>query len=157
MPYGSCRCALSGCRLPVTGYQATGNWERATARMSGGSRPEVVAARRAGLLDRDAMEHRDLRREAVPEPDGDHFRGGVGEAGDVVEAVVVELVDDRVDGLFQIGEIDQPAGGRIDLAAHGDLAAERVAVHAPALVALRHIRQPMGRFESKVLHQFHEM
>src|SRR6185369_17557627 len=53
--------------------------------------PEVMAARRARFFDRDAMQDRDERGEAVPEPHGDHLRRRIVEAGDVVEAVVVEL------------------------------------------------------------------
>ena len=65
---------------------------------------------------------------------------GFSQAFDLVEEIVIEAIDDRIDGALQIGEIDQPADGGIDRAAHRHLAAERVAVHAAALVSLRYMR-----------------
>lgn len=86
------------------------------------------------------MQLRDLRHELIPDPDGQEFRGGVFEAFDFVEEVVIEAIDDRIDGAFQIGEIDQPADGGVDRAAHGHLAAERMSVHTAALVPRRYMR-----------------
>jgi len=83
---------------------------------------------------------RDFRRELVPDPDREQFRGRVFEAGDFVENVVVEAIDDGIDGAFQIGEIHQPSDRGIDRSAHRHFAAERVAVHAPALVSRGYVR-----------------
>jgi hypothetical protein len=70
---------------------------------------------------------------------------------------VIEAVDEGLDGAFEIGEVHDPAQLRVERAAHRDLAAERVAVNAPALVSLRHVRQPVRRFEAEVLHQLDDI
>ena len=70
---------------------------------------------------------------------------------------MIELGDDRIDHPFQIGEVNQPSGERIDVAAHGDLAAKRMAVHAPALVSFRYVREIMRSFEPEVFDQFDEI
>ena len=86
------------------------------------------------------MQVRDLGRELVPDPDRQQFRSRVFQPLDFVEEVVIETVDDGIDGALQIGEIDQPADGGIDRAAHRHFASKRVAVHAAALVSRRYMR-----------------
>ena len=70
---------------------------------------------------------------------------------------MIELFDDRIDRAFELGEIDDPAELRIERTAHRHLAAERVAVNAPALVALRHVRQPVRGLEAKILHDLDDV
>ena len=67
-----------------------------------------MTPRRAGLFDRDAVQHRQLRDELAPDPDREQLRGRVLEAGDLVEHVVIEALDERIDGAFEIGEVDYP-------------------------------------------------
>jgi hypothetical protein len=70
---------------------------------------------------------------------------------------VIELGDDRIDGAFEIGEIDQPAGVWIDLTAHGDFSAERMSVDAAALMTFRHIRKEVCSLEAEVFHELDEV
>lgn len=80
-----------------------------------------------------------MRRELAPDPDREELGCRVIEAFDLVEQVVIEAGHDGVDGTLQVCEIDEPADRGIDGSPHHHLAAEGVAVHAPALVSLRHM------------------
>ena len=70
---------------------------------------------------------------------------------------MIELGDDRIDGAFQIGKIDEPAGVRIDFTAHRDLSTERMSVDAAALVSFRHIRKKVCSLEAEVFHELDEV
>ena len=116
-------------------------------------RPEIVTPRGAGLFDGDPMQLRQDRHQLFPDPHGHHFRGGVLQALDLIEQVVVEPAHDGVDRLLEISEVDQPTRSRVDLPTDRHLATEGVAMHAPALVPFWYIRQVMRRFESEIFDQ----
>ena len=103
------------------------------------------------------MELGQVRREAFPQPDRDRLGRRIAEAFDFIQKVVIEPRDERIDDPFEIGEVDQPSDPRIDRPAHGDLAAERMPVHAAALVSLRHIGQIMSGLESEILDQLNDV
>ena len=84
----------------------------------------------ARFFDDDAREVGEGGFEALPDPAGEDFAGGVFEAGDVVEVVVVELVVERAEGGVEVGEVADPAEGGVDVAADVDFDAEGVAVQA---------------------------
>ncbi|MNS16067.1 hypothetical protein D3C72_477140 [compost metagenome] len=66
---------------------------------------------------------------------------------------LVQRLEDRLD----LGEVADPAGVRIKIAAQMDRHFERVTVQAPALVAVRYVGQAVGGFESKFLENFHSV
>src|SRR6185503_1867594 len=84
---------------------------------------------------------------AVPEPLGKNLAGGVEEAFDLVQAVVVEPLHDRFGGGLDVAVVDQVALLRGDVAFDDDVEAERVAVQPPALVVRGERRQVVGRLE----------
>lgn len=98
-----------------------------------------------------------MRRETLPQPDRDRFRCGVAEAVDFVEEVVVEPRDERIDDVFQIGEVDQPPDTNIHRPPYAHLTSERMPMHAPAFVALRHIGQIMSGLEPEILNQLNDV
>ena len=109
----------------------------------------------AGLFYDDAAEIGEGGFEALPDPASDDFAGGVFEAGDVVEVVVVELLVERAEGGVEVGEVADPAEGLVEVAADVDLDAEGMAVQARALVAGWDVGQLVCGFETKLFEDFH--
>lgn len=120
-----------------------------------GARAVVDGSAGAGLFHDDAAEAFERGREAVPNPAGEDFTGGILEAGDVVEIVVVELLVEGTEGGVQVGEVANPAEGWVDLTADVDLDTERMAVQARAFVAGGHVGEAMCGLEAKFFKDFH--
>ena len=91
-----------------------------------------------------------IRGEPSPEPDGEIFECRIFQAFDVVEAAVIELVDDFPRGLADFRMVIEPAHFRVHLALDRNFHAETVAVHPSAFVPRRHVRQNMGRLETEI-------
>src|SRR5262249_10085160 len=68
-----------------------------------------------------------------------------------VEVVVVEADEQLAPGLIHHAEVDEPAGARVDQAAHLDLDLVAVTVDARALVPGRHVRQAGRGLEAVLL------
>ena len=68
---------------------------------------------------------------------------------------MVELLENRSESLFDVGEVHDPTQVRIGLAAHVHFNPERVAVQTRALVRRWDMRKPMRRFDLKDLEDFH--
>jgi hypothetical protein len=120
-----------------------------------GARAGVDGSAGAGLFDDDAAQVGKCGFEAFPDPAGEDFAGGVFEAGDVVEVVVVELVVERAESGVEVGEVADPAQGWVDFAADVDFDSEGMAVQARAFVPGGHVGQLVGRFESEFFEDFH--
>lgn len=103
----------------------------------------------------DAGEYGHSGFDMIPKPDGDALTGWVFKAGKVVEQIVVQLLDERIDDLFQVRKIHDPAELCIKRAIHIDAQAIGVPVDAAAFVVLRHMRQEMGRVEGEIFEKFH--
>src|SRR5690606_12095935 len=110
-------------------------------------------ARVAGLEDRDLRERRELRLHPVPDPLREDLARRVLEAGDLVQVPMIELLPERLPDVVDDAEVDEPSRLRIDGASDGELDLERVAVEAPALVTIRHVRQEVGRLEAEFVDQ----
>jgi hypothetical protein len=110
-----------------------------------------MTSRRAGFFDCHAVEAGDVLLDVLPDPHRQQFGGGVLETFDLIEQIVIEAMNDRIDGALQIGKVDEPSGNGVDFSADRDLTSEGVTVDAATLVALRYIGKPMGGFESKIL------
>lgn len=65
---------------------------------------------RAGFLDANFAELGQGRFEVLPDPLGENFGGGVFQAFDVVQVVVIETVVKGLESVFDIGEVGHPAG-----------------------------------------------
>lgn len=98
-------------------------------------------------MDDDGGEEGEGGFEVVVDPHGDDFAGGVGEAGDVVEVVVVELFDEGFDGFFDVAVVDEVAFGGIDGAGDDDVEAEGMAVEAAAFMAVGEGGEVVGGLE----------
>src|SRR5688572_8585397 len=133
------------------GRSRTMAWERT------GSASAIAAAGRAGLVDVDLGEQRQARLEPFPDPDREALRGRVVEPLDVVEAAVVERVEQRRERRLDVGEVDDPAELRVDRTLDVHVDAERMPVHARALVPCRHVRKAVGRLDLEGLVQSHRV
>jgi hypothetical protein len=83
-----------------------------------GSGSPVHTSRGAGLTDPDLGKVRQLRREAIPDPLGEHFAGRILETLDLIEVIVVELGFQRLEGRLEIPEVLDPSGVVTDRPEH---------------------------------------
>ena len=95
------------------------------------------------------------RFQGLPDPLRKPLAGGIFQSRNVVEIAMIELLEDRREGLFDVGEVHDPAHLRVGFAAHMHFDAERVAVQARALVRRRNVRKPVRRFDLKDLEDVH--
>ena len=102
-----------------------------------------VRAATGGLEDGHPGELGQFGLQASPDPGGDHLAGGVLEAGDVVQAGVVEFGVDRCPQFVEVVVVDTDlACAEILVGVQDDF--EAVTVHAAALVAGLHVGQTVG-------------
>ena len=101
-------------------------------------------------MDDDFAKAGQLGRKLFPEPAGHELDGRIFEAGDVVEAGVVELFDEGPHGVGDGGVIVENAGGFIDGAADGDGDLEAVAMEVAAFVAGGELGEGLGRLKLEV-------
>ena len=92
--------------------------------------------------------------QTVPYPARNVFAGRIFEPWDFIQIVVIELIVQRRERCFYIGEIEHPP--RIDarLAAHIDAHVKAVPMQARAFMAGRHIGQSVRGFEMKFFIDF---
>ena len=114
----------------------------------------IDATAGAGLMDADGAEFRQQRLEFVPDPLGEDFAGGVFQARNIVEVVVVQALVERLEDRLDFREVTNPASVRVDLAAQVNRNLERVTVQAAAFVAVRYVGQAMGGFEGELFENF---
>lgn len=95
------------------------------------------------------------RLQAREDPAAEHLAGGVLQALDVVEEVVIELVVQRREGRLDVGEVHHPAHRRIGFALDVDLDPERMTVQPGTLMAGRHVRQAVGRLDMEFFEDMH--
>jgi len=88
-------------------------------------------------------EKRQLRLHLIPDPTGEVFARWVFKAGNFVEIVMIETIVGRLECALHVSEIHDPAGLRIDVAAHLQFDAKRMAMEPRAFVASSNIRQSM--------------
>jgi len=82
--------------------------------------------------------------------------GGVLEAFNLIEAMMIELVEQGLKGPPQVGKIHHPARFLTNRATDMDFNPERVSMHAGTFVPLRDIGKPMSRFDLKYSKNIHE-
>src|SRR5690554_1087725 len=108
-----------------------------------------------GLVHHHPAQSGQARLQPLPDPVRQALAGGVVQTLDLVEVPVVKLLEQGLEGGFDVGEIHHPAGVRGRLAGDMDLDAEGVAMQAGALVALGHVRQPVRRLDGEDLEDVH--
>src|SRR5581483_11078166 len=117
--------------------------------------PAVGAAHVAGLPHFYRRERRERGAQALPEPAGQMFTGGIFEAGDLVQHVMVELNAEWLERRGNVVEIPHPARALIHRAGDRDADLIRMPMHAGARMRLRYARQPVRGLEGELGEQFH--
>lgn len=97
----------------------------------------------AGFVHNDLGQLRQRGLHLLVNPLCQAFAGGVLQPWNIVQIVVVEQIEQRLEGPLHIGKIHHPAFRLLNLSADMDLDPERVSVQARAFVAGRKIRQAM--------------
>lgn len=95
----------------------------------------------------DFREQRQLRPHFIPDPAREIFAGRIFQAGDLVQIVMIELIVGGLERRADIGEIHDPSGVWIDIAAKMQLDAKRVPMQSRAFVPGGHMRQAMRRLD----------
>jgi hypothetical protein len=106
-----------------------------------------MALRSASLGDDNLNEAREFRFEALPNPDSNIFAGGVFEAGDFVEIMVIKLIEDGLASIANVGVVHDPAHFGVALSFDDDFGAEAMAMQAAALMIGRDMREHVGGLE----------
>ena len=68
---------------------------------------------------------------------------------------MVKLLEDRREGLLEVGEVHDPTQLRVGFTANVYFDPERMAVQARAFVRRRNLRKPVRRFDLKDLEDVH--
>src|SRR5436190_24250990 len=92
----------------------------------------ILAHGSARLMDDDGGKQRKQGLEAIPDPPGEVFAGGIFKAFNFVEVVVIEALNKLLSSALDIAIINQVTHGAIDFAFDDDIEAERVAMHTAA-------------------------
>ena len=116
----------------------------------------INAAAGTGFVDEDFGEHGEARGKAAPNPAGQIFAGGVIQAGNFIEIMVVEFRQEWGKGNFEVAEILEPSGVWIDRTVDGYLNAKRMAMEAKTFMVGGRVRQPMGGFKAKLFGNVYE-
>ena len=93
--------------------------------------------------------------ETIPDPDCQTLARGVLKPFDLVQVAMVDLIEDRAKCGFDVGKVHDPPGMFTEFAGDVDFDAEGVTVQSRTLVPVRHIRQPVRRFDRENLEDVH--
>ena len=106
-------------------------------------------------MDDHLAQRAERRLETTPDPDRELFAGRILQTGNVVEAAMIDLVEDRRESGLDVGEIHHPARVRLRFTRNMDFHAERMPVHSRAFVARRDIRQAVRRLDLEYFENVH--
>jgi hypothetical protein len=87
--------------------------------------------------------------ELFPNPGPKNFAGGVFQAVDFVQIEMIQPLQDRLGGGFDVAVIDQVSPGGIDLAFHDHIEPKGMAMQSTAFVTVGESGQIMGGFKVK--------
>lgn len=113
-----------------------------------GKSAAVHTSGRAGLMHHNGRKVGQGGLEALPNPLGQHFAGGVAESFDLVQIIVIQQVHQGCKGLIQFCKILNPTGVGVHGACDMDLTEVAVAMQPPALMAFWRIGQAVGGFKA---------
>ncbi len=94
--------------------------------------------------------------EAIPDPSGQHLAGGVVEPFDLVQVVVVEAAQQRLDGAGQFGEILHPADFVRYRTFHVHRDPVRMPMEPTAFVTAGYVGEAVGCLEGELPEDFHQ-
>ena len=100
-------------------------------------------------MDHDLVQQPQLRCQLSKDPYRKIFTSRIFQARDLIQAVMIDLLEDWRKRLLDLGKIHYPAEMRIDITPHMHLNAKRMPVHACAFVSGRNIRQAVCGFDLK--------
>src|SRR5829696_5249427 len=92
--------------------------------------------------------------EPFPDPSGEVLAGGILEPGNLVQIIMIQAVEDWLEGRRDIRVIHKPSKFRIAFACHDNFDDKTVAVQTAALMGFGQIRQEVCGFELKVFAEF---
>lgn len=91
----------------------------------------------------------------MPDPFGENFASRIFQPGNFIQIIMVKLLIERLKNGFYLGEVTDPAGIWIDFTLDIDSHAKRMAMQAPAFMAVGDVREAMSGLENKFFEQFH--
>ena len=103
----------------------------------------------------DFAEQRQHRLGARPDPTCQVLAGGIFQARNLVQQLMIDALEHRLKRCAYLGEIHHPPGMRIDRARNVQLDAKGMPMQARALVPRRHIRQAMSGFDGEGAKDLH--
>lgn len=116
----------------------------------------VDASGVAGFLDDYFYQPGQAGQQPLPDPPSEVFAGRVFKTVNVIQAVVVELVEQGLECLSQVGKIHHPARVLAYRATDVYFDAEGMAVQAGALVPFGNVGQPVRGFDLKNAKNIHK-
>ena len=93
--------------------------------------------------------------QSLPDPAGKVFAGGVFQAWNIVQVVVIKLIVNGFEGGLDFAKVHYPAAGLWCIAAYRQSHMKRMSVQTGAFMPLGNIGQAMCRLEVKFLVDFH--
>ena len=115
----------------------------------------VGTTRGAGFMHDDAVQQRQTRPQRVPDPARQRLAGRILQTREVIQIAMVEAIEYRLEGGFQVGEVHDPSEHRVRFATHVDLDSKRMPVQARAFVPVGYVRQAMRRLDLERLEDVH--
>src|SRR5438093_1201689 len=113
----------------------------------------INAASRRRFMHHDLAEPRTLRPQVLPEPCRHLFNCWVLQPFNFIEVRVVQYFQKRFHRGTDLGVIINPARLGIDISFDRNLYFETMAMHSPAFMTLRRLRQNLRCFKSKIFGQ----
>ena len=102
------------------------------------------------------MKPRQPAFQSLPDPSNEILTSCVVQSINFVQVIMIQLLPKGLERVGDLGVVDKPTGFRINLAAHRDLASERMTVQPRAFVFGRNHWQPVGRFKSELLYKVND-
>jgi hypothetical protein len=115
----------------------------------------VTATGVARFLHNNPCQLRKRRQETLPDPFRQVFTGRIVETLNVIEAIVIQLLKQRLKSLFEVGEIHDPARLFSHRAPDVDFYSKGMPMHTGAFMAVGHIGQPVGCLYLKYTKNIH--
>lgn len=106
-------------------------------------------------MDDDLAQQSERWLETAPNPDRQLLAGRIFQTRHIIEAAMVDLIENRRERGFDVGEIHHPAGVRLRLARDVNFHAERMPVQPRAFVAGRNIGKAMRRLDLEYFENVH--
>src|SRR5882762_9200519 len=104
----------------------------------------VNTSRHTGLGYNDLRKEREGGAEALPNPNGKIFAGWIFQAGDLVQVIMVEPIQERFKRVGNVRVIHQPTKFWVAFASDHDFDPKAMAMESTALMSLRQMRQEVG-------------